>query len=308
MGQDQGKRRKHPEVPQERAAFRSLLATNPNYFGTFEDLPFEPVLPKQADSAYEELTCLGYEPRRAELEATIAQKLGFGYGGGPCTSGSREYVRFYVDEGAGWVDEGLAGIRVTDLAIEDDCEGEPTHPLHHTVTVGYSPRRRPCTQPQYVRVRAILSWDMEPPAGTPNHVPVWGSVLECDVQIAPATRFAFSDLIDKSKLLEVLELPDYLVDIVDQPIEVPQPPLPPVTLLAELYRDQEVGPHRFAMKHALAATSGLSIDIKELQNTVQLLETVDLDLVDILGQIEETSGDVSYEELECDVQIAPATR
>lgn len=292
-------KRREPDVPRERAAFTSLLAVNPNYFGNLAEVPFEPVLPKTADSTYEELTCVAYQPARAELEATLAQKLGGGYGGGPCSAGSREYVRFYVDEGGGWTDAGIAGVHVTNVAVTDDCADQPTHPLHHTVTVGYAPRRRPCTDPKLVRVRAILSWNIQPPPSTPDHKPVWGSVLECTIQIAPARRFPLSDLIDRGKLLELLELPAELTAVVDQPIKVPVPPEPPLETLAQRYRKEQVEPHRFALKHALAATSGEAISAEGIQAAVTQFEIADLDLTGILAAIGDTKGNTSYEELEC---------
>src|SRR5713226_163021 len=98
-----------------RRSFRKLLATNPNYFGSFPDLGFDPIEPKAGDTMYEELTCVSYSPARDRIEATVLVKLPFGYSGGPCTSGSFEHVRFYVDYGGGWEDAGLAAINVHDL-------------------------------------------------------------------------------------------------------------------------------------------------------------------------------------------------
>ena len=181
----QERSKRQPRIPKERAQFTQLLLTNPNYFGTLEGAPFKAVKAKQGDSTYEELTCVGFHPARGVLAATFDQKLGGGYSGGPCSNGSREYVRFYVDEGGGWIDAGIAGVKVTDLEAQEDCAGASIHPLSHTVTVDYSPSRRPCSSPKFVHVRAILSWNVEPPPNQPDHVPVWGSVHECTVQIAP---------------------------------------------------------------------------------------------------------------------------
>lgn len=305
------------EVPRERAQFRQLLATNPNYFGTLADiagdaideLPFEVVLPKQGDPRYEELTCVGYEPRRAQLEATFSQKLGSGYKGGPCPPGSREYVRFYVDDGAGWTDAGLAGTGVTDLEVKRDCAKKSTHPLDHTVAVTYSPRKRPCTTPRFVRVRAILSWEVAPPAGQPFWQPVWGSVLECTIQIAPSRRFSLSDLVAKADLIEKIKLPVELQDLFEVPIDLPDPPPEPLAIQAKRYARAQVEPHRFAMAAALAATSLEPVPGGEpgqgptlpsnLLTTLTEFKAIDLDLPQILGTLEDTSGNTSYEELEC---------
>lgn len=194
------------------------------------------------------------------------------------------------------MDAGIAGIRVTDLPVTDDCAKESTHPLHHTVTVSYSPSRKPCITPQFVRVRAILSWDVQPPVGTPGYAPVWGSVLECDVQIAPAPWITLPDLVGPD---ELPDLPEGLGGLVEQPIDVPEPTKPSLPMLAERGHEQGVEPHRFAMTQALAVTSGDVINTDDVQAGVDEFNHAGLELGDVLEGIEQTNGDVSYEELEC---------
>ena len=46
---------------------------------------------------YEEIGCLGYNPRERMLEAVIYIKRPYGYGGGCKTHGSAEYVQFCFD-------------------------------------------------------------------------------------------------------------------------------------------------------------------------------------------------------------------
>lgn len=288
-----------PKVPRERREFRALLATNPNFFGTLEGAELSPVLEKAADTTYEELVCVGYHPGRAELEATLAQKRGSGYRGGPCSSGSREYVRFFVDEGSGWRDVGLAGVRVTDLDVGRDCEGESTHPLHHTLTASYDPEREPCTEPRLVRVRAILSWDTPPPADQPDRTPVWGNVLECAVQVAPDPAPSLDDLVALDDLLQVLDLPEPLLPALNQPLDLPEPGPEPLPALAERGLEHGVEPHRFAFGEALALTGGPDLTADALNAAIGDFGQHDLDLPGILEAIEETDGDTSYEELVC---------
>lgn len=66
--------------PEERAAFKSLLITNPNYFGNLTQSPFKSVLAISGNTYYEELTCVGYHPRQQRLEGVvyINQPTGFG--------------------------------------------------------------------------------------------------------------------------------------------------------------------------------------------------------------------------------------
>src|SRR5690606_5000615 len=85
------------------------LILNPNYFGNLTDLKInglpKPVLKKIGDKTFEELTCVGHNPRNRILTAVVEIKKGAGYLGDGCTDGSREYVRFYLDYGNGiWVD------------------------------------------------------------------------------------------------------------------------------------------------------------------------------------------------------------
>ena len=97
-------------VAKERATFKSLVAKNPNYFGNLEKSKFKPVKKIVADTAFEQATCVGFNPQTNFLEATIAVKRPTGYAGDLCHAGSTEYVRFYLDYGNGWEDQGLSGV------------------------------------------------------------------------------------------------------------------------------------------------------------------------------------------------------
>src|SRR6516164_3890550 len=95
-------------LPKERAEFKRLVATNPNYFGNLSESEFEPVKVIAEDTAYEQLTCIGFNPQLNMLEGIVQIKLPQGYDGSLCFAGSTEYVRFYIDYGGGWQDLGLA--------------------------------------------------------------------------------------------------------------------------------------------------------------------------------------------------------
>ncbi|NMR19469.1 hypothetical protein [Cellulomonas fimi] len=236
------------DVETSRRSFRRLLAANPNHFGTLRGLDlsdlFPVIEPKQSDTGYEEIGCVSYIPERDRLEATVVLKRSAGYGGGPCTPGSVEWVRFFVDFGSGWVDAGSGAARVFDVPLDKDCAGAPDHPYFAVVGVTLAPLRRFCLFPQLPRVRAILSWEVEPTAGDPDFPPVWGEVQEDTVQIRPRRRFFPWDLgdlvsggltldlgIDPKKLAALLESED-LTEVVPEPDPIgpvalnPQP-LPP---------------------------------------------------------------------------------
>src|SRR4249920_325963 len=96
------------QVPKERTHFRALLLSNPNYFGNLPVSSFAPVFPIQANKTYEEIGCVGFQPQAKRLDAVVYVKEPFGYGGGICTKGTQEHVRFYVsfDNGVSWIDQG----------------------------------------------------------------------------------------------------------------------------------------------------------------------------------------------------------
>ena len=159
----------------------------------------------KGNTAYEEVQCVSYSPTRDRIEATINVKQTFGYSGGPCTNGSFEHLRFYVDYGSGWEDAGPAAIKVHDFAEGKDCPGDPLHPISYVASVKHMPHRRWCGTPVLPRVRVILSWNLPPTPGDPDFPPVWGDVHECNVQIAPR-RFFFGDIVQylPSKVLQLL--------------------------------------------------------------------------------------------------------
>ena len=226
-------------VPRSRSAFRSLLTANPNHFGTLAETPLGPLFPvvepKSADTGFEEIGCVSYSPERDRLEATVVVKRSTGYGGGRCATGTREWVRFYVDLGAGWVDAGAASARVFDLPLGKDCAGAADHPYVLVVGVPLGARRRFCSTPVLPRVRAILSWEHEPTPATPGYVPVWGEVQDDTVQIAPRRTFHPIDVAD---LLAPLKIdPAVLAGLLEEvqlPVPVPEPepvdPFSPVAL------------------------------------------------------------------------------
>ena len=171
-----------------RRTSKFLLLQNPNYFGNLskldiKDLP-KPVLKKVDDTTYEELTCVGYNPDTDILTAIVRIKQPGGYSGGPCTDGSREYVRFYLDYGDGnWVDHGTASFAIHDLGFKDD--------LCYAVSIKLGPKKHSCCAdpPVLPTVRTILSWNVEPPPNMPDWPPVWGNRLNRAIQIDPRSPF-----------------------------------------------------------------------------------------------------------------------
>ncbi len=274
----------------ERGQFRALLLANPNYFGTLKVSPFPPVLNIQANPTYEEICSVGFQPQFNRLEAVVHVKQPSGYGGGVCSSGTPEYVRFYIsyNNGATWDDAGVTSFTAFD--IPEGTVGPKK--LHYAVSLDINPPRKWCTVPNLARVRAILSWNDLPPAGSPDYIPVWGDIHNTTIQVEPRRLFLVKDLIAQAKL------PKDLLDTLDlsQQLQVADPKPLPAVELHKLYRDKGVEPHRFALTEmqALIAKPSLTLASPELK-----LPGLDIDWADIVGKLFPTDGDTRYEELEC---------
>lgn len=299
------------KVPYVRTHFMSLVAANPNYFGTLPDLDLPTQQEKQGDATYEALSCVAFSPERDRLEATVEIRRPTGYLGGLCSAGSYEHVRFYVsyDEGGSWVDAGVASINVHDLASGKSCEGDTWPPLSYVCGVDHKPKRDWCGQPVLPLVRAILSWQVVPDPNTPAQVPVWGDVHECHVQVRPR-RFIFPDIVAKLPEDIVAKLPPYVLEEVPVPIPDPGPLAPlPLSEVAALYTDKRklrtkatravVPQHRFTLPHLTAAESGGAETLTSYVGFAKVAQDLKIDLSAILKALEKTSGDTTYEELEC---------
>lgn len=266
------------EVPAERKHLRALLTANPNYFGTAEATGLEAVSALQGNTTYEELKCVGYDPQFEQLQAVVWTYRGGGYNGGLCSPGSSENVRFYLsyDGGASWQDQGLASFTAWDTGQDQTLE--------HAVTLRIDPRETFCTRPRLPRVRAILEWNVAPPPSTPDHVPVWGNVVETNVQVGVFRRFLVKDLVQEFELpAEVAGLlnTSQLLSAADQP-ELSS------LELHKLYEKQDVPLQRF-----------LYPELQKTHKAAASLQALDIDAKALAGLLEEGDGNTGYEELGC---------
>lgn len=168
-----------------RFQFKSLVAINPNYFGAYDKMEIEEfgaaIFPKQGDTRYEELECIGLYPETDELEAIFKVKLPYGFGGDLCSDGSKEYVAFYIDYGSGFQPTGPA------VTVNTHNIGAARRrPLCYAVKQVVDFKKQSCKKPFLVKVRAILSWNT-PPTG-PNYIPTWGNSVDAWVQIDPLKK------------------------------------------------------------------------------------------------------------------------
>jgi hypothetical protein len=294
-----------PKGHAERLQFPKLIAKNPNYFGTFPEVKLPPVFHLSNDTTFEELTCVGYNPDQGILEAVIQIKQASGYLGNACTPGSFEYIRFFVDTGSGFVDAGLAAINVHDLPEANDCAEQPEKPLSYSASIAYNPpNSEDCDDAVLPTVRAILSWQTIPPANDPNFNPVWGNHLDCHIQLAPGP-FTFSDFIE-DLIEEGFKLPPLPVKYkAVSKLPIPGPDPAPLTLheVAKLYSEEPaakiVPTHRFGFPEVHKAVNAPVVSSQTVKSKIAEFAALKIDWAQLVGVVEKTNADVSFEQLEC---------
>jgi hypothetical protein len=276
------KARKRPATPpllSERLRFtRQLLAK-----GVFE--------PK-ANTTYEELVCVGFQPELNRLEAVVHVKQPQGYGGDICSAGTPEYVRFFLsaDGGATWQDQGVCSFTAYDIPAASRQR------LEYAVTLTIDPPKYLCRRHNFARVRTILSWNVMPAADDPRFTPHWGNVHDTTIQIAPTRR---------GKLLTILEqsdvtLPADLVALLDQDQEITilEPKALTLAQLAESYRGKKVEPHRFGLTAVLRLQTDPQLLAAAAVKSPVVAAEIPFDLGAALDELAEPKGDTSYEELD----------
>jgi hypothetical protein len=296
-------------VERERSQFKTLLAQNINYFGNIEGSPLKAEKKLVTETKYEQLTCVGYNPVTSMLEATIAVKLPFGYGGNLCQAGSTEYIRFFINYGSAWEDAGLAAVNVHDIPTDKDCAGHATKPLIYVASLKYKPKTKCCDHPVLPKVHAILSWQWVPPAGPANvgWLPPWGNTHDCHVQIKPHpwNIFCLLESVGGGKL----KIPELFEQVQFEPIPLPDPLPFTLDALAKLYAGgskKEAGAsalavesHRFGLSDLHVALSSGGFDQQTAYAQAGQWAALGLDFAGAVAALEKTKADVSYEELEC---------
>ncbi len=302
------------KIEREREHFKLLLASNPNYFGNLVVSSFKPVKVIASNTSYEQLHCIGYQQDRDLLEATIHIKRSMGYKGSLCQPGSTEYVRFYIDYGSGWQDLGLSAFNAHDIPNSEDCAKHSTKPLVYVVSLQVDPKRNICKTPVLPKVRAILSWETPPPAGSPNWPPVWGNVLDRHIQVKPRKPLVIDIYDDISATLgKPVKIPPFFEEIKHIPIPLPDPApdFLPIEALVKLYGgalekgvsaiegQHSVEPHRYGLPHLQSALVSGGIDQAGIANNIAAWEKLGLNWQETLKALEDTQANVGYEELRC---------
>lgn len=276
----------------ERGGFKTLLLTNPNYFGNLLGSEFKTVLPISGNTYYEELACVGYHPQQERVEGVVYVYQPSGYGTDICGPGTPEYVRFYLsfDNGATWQDQGMTSFQAHN--IPEGTEGGKR--LEYAVSLAVDPKRKSCLLDPLIRVRAVLSWNNPPPANQPNWPPVWGNVREATILLEPR-RFIFPPEIFE---IAKVKLSPWLKEVV--PLDLPIQTKSKIFSAAELavqYKDKGIPVHRFAFKEISAFVSGKTSLSAESFAKILPGIAIDPGILDVL--FPPTDGDISFEELKC---------
>lgn len=282
--------------PEERAKFRALVLANPNYFGNIKASPFTPVLNIQLNRFYEEIGCVGFQPQFNRLDAVVYVNQPSGYGGGVCSPGTPEYVRFYLsgDHGATWQDAGLTSFTAFDIPAGTVGRRR----LEYAVALNINPRKRFCFADNIYLVRAILSWNVPPPPNEPGFIPVWGDVHNTFIQIDPLRIILIDDILQQAQI----KLPPVLADILD--LDQPVAAAPVKTLSAAelqvLYKGKGVEPHRYALTEIQQLISQPALTSQLMASGFTgVLPGLNIKLADIIDQLFPVDGNTRYEELEC---------
>ncbi len=300
-------------IQPERTHFLSMLVKNPNYFGNIPGSKLKPNFPLVKAVIYEELTCVGYNPYTGNMEATFAIKKSAGYSGNLCTNGSFECIKFYLDfhDGAGFIDQGNVSINVHDIAPAKDCKGNDIFPIIYSATLPKKTNKISfCENPLLPTLRAILSWNNCPPDNSPNWPPVWGSVMDCDVQLKPYFKFVIPDHIDFSKYLTLATSAPHLpvsevaeLSGIDLVALNPQPLPPKFAELVRNYQQLKIPASRFALKTVQSMiaepASELTLMNKSILEDLKINVNAIIDQLAVPIPIDISKANVDYEELKC---------
>jgi hypothetical protein len=246
------------------------------------------------NTTWEEITCVGYNPQTSTLEAVVAIKLANGYSGGLCFPGSKEFVRFFIDYGAGFEDLGYTSFDVHDIPDSPAA----VHPIEYIVQMPLpdAGHRRCCGTAVVPQVRAVLSWNTVP-STDPNLLNAFGNRADAHVQLLPRP-FSLACLIESGvlnaglKVLKQLDLETPLTKVAEEPgISIQE--------LAHKYKEAKVHDHRLLspiLKPLLGqqtATYPLAAD------SLKGLSKLGIDINAAVKALDSAQADETYEQLTC---------
>lgn len=289
-----------------RAVFNTVHASSYLAASNAFDGLKEQVVAHAGNTFYEEIRSVSYHPDLQKLEAIITAKRETGYNGSLCTDGSYAFVRFYLDYGHGWEDQGYSAVNEHDIPTALDCAKHPEKPLSYSASLKITPKTNKCSIHVLPRVRAVLEWNKIPPANDPHYASIWGNTVDDHIQMKPSRNLIitdpiFTDVIELAMAHPTLKIADAAKLIqggeaalaqskgVEQPLAL--------TELARLYHEKTaVSPGRYALPHVLPILK--SYDAAVTNKTVSEWKELNIDLSAILAELGKTNANVVYEQLE----------
>src|SRR5262249_17582493 len=217
-----------------------------------------------------------------------------------------EYVRFFLNYGLGWEDAGLAAVHVHDIPNQNDCAKDPEKPLSYAASVQVHPKANWCGVPVLPQARAILSWQMIPPAGNANFTPIWGNHLDCHVQIKPRP-IIFSELATALNPAITKFIPPEIVEsAMKLPVPAPDPGPLHLADLTKLYAASATTPasaavpsHRFGFAELHHALQGPAASSDAVSAGISQWKLLNLDWQAAIAAVAAVNANVTYEQLEC---------
>jgi hypothetical protein len=151
--------------------------------------------PENGIVQFEELTDVCYNQDLCKLQATLLIHDLTGYNGNICGTGSKEYIRFFVDSGKGFRNAGFTSVQVYDLT---EPRSKKRLPHKHLVQLYYENTDFRISAGKEIRIKAILSWNELPPAN-PSWPPTFGNVCESTCVLKPGESL-IGELLDEITL------------------------------------------------------------------------------------------------------------
>jgi hypothetical protein len=268
----------------------------------------ESVVEHSGNTFYEEVQSVSYNPDFQMLEAIFVTKRDFGYNGSLCTAGSFAFVRFYLDYGSGWEDQGYTAVNEHDIPTANDCTKNPEKPLSYSASLNIIPKTNFCSEHVLPRVRAILEWNKIPPANTPDYDSIWGDTIDDNIQIKPRQLIIFENanlaqLVELAVAQPELKLADVakIVPNGETTLAQSKASLTPAALdlssLVNIYAENKsVTPARFGLQHVKATLE--SFDSNVISQNIDIWKQYGIDWAQIIAELENTNADISYEQIE----------
>jgi len=267
----------------------------------FKQISIPEQIATQSITFWEELTCVGYNPRERRLEGIVSIKQPTGYSGGLCNPSSKEYVRFFMDfkDGSGFHDMGYTSFKACDIP---NAPSGQQHPLMYMTNVYINDEKYrkflDCNKAVIPEVKGILSWNMIPPSN-PNYIPFYGNVKNVSVQIPRKSIVILKELLDTLKVKP--EVDGFGLLPQQQSVHLPPPPPPPVE---DIYRSNKatgVPDQRTFYSTIAPLVDNKANFAKASPFNFKEVSKLNLNLENIVDQFldENNKANVTFEQLNC---------